>query len=1699
MINIDNSKFDLFLHKCFDIKLKEGHTMSTAVIDEKNYLTTLYFLKNTRIYQIDIPSKQLEELSFSKNHEVFYITGNSNNEYLIAVFKNGKIFAVGIKKQIFYFKNLQNQDKDNNNNNKVDNSFKIFCNDNLDKVVVYTSAQITVWYRSLTKTKITSSKEITELMGFHIYIQLKEERKVFLSQKDKLYKDDFICYFGNNYYLGSFIRLFYILLIPQTELKNTYKLMIINYLFIFDKENKLKAIDNPDVQINEYKTKFNSKYIYSYILSDRPIENDKTKSQRSTRRAPPKKTIISKSNTSGTMIAIALNFPNEQCSQLILFATEVYKFSSYNLANIVLNKDDEDDFLTVEDLEWLCNDIYIIIFFAGGYFTIMNTSFQTILFYDFSNNITKIENTNLLYAPIMLIQSTNDLSSQKIKLIASKQKTDYFVIYVKNIILGFQCSNQSFIDRRINNEISSFEDFLADLTFYQVNYIEDENQKDILFDKLNNFIVMTFNDIFLRGDNDNLFQSENVNSLIKSFVKFILIFRNLNLIHETNLPILSYFLNVSNDFFFYLIKLKEIWLAFLFIELFERYMLKIFRLKNVKSKKNIQNQQAKFIKETANILFNPYGISNISLKCYNKINNNTIQSKWRMILLIYSLIEFRSNQALNINVLYFILGKIITEKLQKNNLLDDIHLILKIIIRNWKYLKNENLKAGGEEYVLNGLTMNHRTELMSQFLHTKINKNDNFNIDFLNEFFSVDELYNFLYINKIFCIGNDEALINEYSYVNNIGVIQKWILFFGNNLYSELFEDLKDYLNNHLKQIVDNIMKKNEDNISPDEINLGRIVYFNLFFFLLSLANLFKSLLKSFSKKSLNNKKLYKLVSPIDIPFILYEFYSESNNIQDQDGLEKLLLSYFQRYQKHFTFTISDSFDLADYLMGKGFKFYSDNMDEINENNDMFEKSPIQNYIYSMHLFYLMIIHKTNSVFLFENCDKIIDSIDLLDKHLKKDILEFYLLILNGYVKYFLYKEEKNKLKNKKVYKINFLAEKNLFLNKNFIILSLIRKIFYKILTDQNYLIRRDICDFITLTEDFMKFPFIESALFVEYKNLKNLGYNSLFEANNILDISVLNKNLKVQNLFEVICSNTCSNTIFETIFGNDALKKEKISLSIKNIANLLFNIDKDSNFTYELSQNKIATIFQFNSNDTNIVDQIITGDINNYKFFFNESNYPLNILANLKLSIIKIIHFMNILYVKYKILTINPIQDTLNYIKLLSFCLIFEKKENNFIKHVNQLICFVNITIEKDIFLQNDTIQKKIFDIIVFIEIGYITHGIKENENMINLESKLKNRNSKLFSNFTSYKKSILLPINKYINKAEPSTSKKLRNIIINLNNPFYLKITVVVLNQLKVFANLLFSGNKNRAFKFVIEKYNILNENFSNLTGINPKSFIEFTEYWDLIHCHPISEMITKKETEVKTKIIKEQFELLLTERQKSKNKLPSIPNKQLNFINFFLSDKKANDVNIDELKEKEIDIQPSFSPIIHLKIKQHSDIEDEDISVSINQSIVYNPPPINRIPHKKKSPIERFLIKIKKIFFHEFLTQIFQNYKKRISGQELEEIKIIQVNPKEGNYKISNLREKYVSTRDLIKAQRKEKNYLSSLKHFDIINVNKYQQGNSENSKIFQELISSKKTKKITETIKEKLLEYNQKIKHYEFIVKTLGKEFNSQKGK
>ena len=1095
MLSKETSKYDLLLHQCLDITLKEGHTLSLALIDEKKYLTSLFFLKNSRVYSVNIPTKKLSELDFTKNHETIYITTNDTNDYLICIFKSGRIFALDFyENKVVYFKNIFNI------NDKLDSSFKLYSNSTLDKVVVYTSNQIIVWYSSLVKykssmTNINNVKgNIKELLGFHIYIQLKEERKSVASSYEKNYKDAFNCFFGNNYFLGSHMRLVYVLLLPQVNLKNTYKLVLIMYLFLFDKETKFKAVDMKSD--NEYKNKFYSKYLFTYMIvlpeiekkdyqSDKENTNKDTSSSfnsrkiskqllspssnnnnnnnntNNTHQQPHKKTLVTRASTTGTIIAIGINFVNEKASYVVLFYTEVNRFTSYrtshfvhifnnsktsfsnnnnnmNNNNIITNKQ-----LIIEDIVFICNDNYLVILFAGGFFTIINQNFQCIHFHEVLNHVTRVEYSNALYFPKMFAEIGNSkLYSQRIRIIPSIKYSDYFVFYTGNIILGFQCSNKNYIEKRLQNEIQTFEEFIDDLLFFQISNIEDENKKEIFFEKINNYIVITFADIFTRRENDSIFQSENINAIIKSFVKFLIMYRTLNLLHEDNFMILIYFLNISSDFFSYLLRLKEIWLAYLFIELTEIYLLSLFKFKNIKNKKqknylySTNNNIKKTLNESTYVLFNPSQLtsSNLSLKCYNKITNYTIFSKFRLILLFYALIEFRNTQALNINVLYYVLAKVACKKLQQNNLLDDIHYILRIIIRNWKYLKNENLKAGGEEYVLNGFTMNYRTELMSQFLHSRSRKYDGiqkeYDIDFIGEFYTLDEIQNFINTSEGYCYGDEENLINEYGYVNNIGVIQKWILLVTNYLFGEFFLDIKKYLMNHLDQTINNILRKAEENISPEEKNLAKLVYFNIFFMNILIYRLINKFISFVINNSIQNDDnslsqfSIEFISPVDIPFLFYEFYSNetsedniilNNEIKNKETLITNLNEIICRYERITIFNLSVMFDFSDLLMKSGFKYYCKNINDIqtkllqiNQNN------PAQQCIFTLLQYQLMLIHKVlwfsllydNSIDLF---GIIVNNALYLETIFKKEIFELALLLLNGYLRYFITQNKKNK------------------------------------------------------------------------------------------------------------------------------------------------------------------------------------------------------------------------------------------------------------------------------------------------------------------------------------------------------------------------------------------------------------------------------------------------------------------------------------------------------------------------------------------------------------------------------------------------------------------------------------------------------------------------------------------------------------------
>ena len=221
--NKGNSKYDLILGKIFDIKIKQGFELKIAYIDEKKYLKTLYFLKDKKVYILNISNKKIEELNFTKSHEVIYITGNNNHTYLICIFKNCKIFAIDCLKNIIYFKNLQNVPLNSDlkgNIIKTDKketdyderlfspNLELWGNENLNKIVIFTGTQIIIWYQSIIKEKVSSGKKlINEAIGYHIYIQLQEERQTLLDKTKKKYEnfdENVCCIFRNSYYLGSY-------------------------------------------------------------------------------------------------------------------------------------------------------------------------------------------------------------------------------------------------------------------------------------------------------------------------------------------------------------------------------------------------------------------------------------------------------------------------------------------------------------------------------------------------------------------------------------------------------------------------------------------------------------------------------------------------------------------------------------------------------------------------------------------------------------------------------------------------------------------------------------------------------------------------------------------------------------------------------------------------------------------------------------------------------------------------------------------------------------------------------------------------------------------------------------------------------------------------------------------------------------------------------------------------------------------------------------------------------------------------------------------------------------------------------------------------------------------------------------------------------------------------------------------------------
>jgi hypothetical protein len=1139
---------------------------------------------------IDITTKKIEELEFTRGKDVIFISGNMNNEYLIIVLKNGNIYAIDNNHNVKHFKNLivnsvlfensksKSKDSSTTNTPLLNENFKMFSSHSLDKLVIANQSYLTIWYKNeLIKeptSKLNLKKSVVEeLSGTFYNISLENEKKALLSSDDfskKNFIETISAVFGNNYFLGSFGRIIYTILMP-TDIQNLNKLYLIDYLFRYENCNKFKTIqENGNVKnnqtSNEYVRNIEKKVVYSYLTYS--TEMSKENEIYTTN----KERIIQKFNTAGNCCAIMINCQYALNSTLMIYMTETCRFSTYKLFDLYTKvKQPKNEankiFIWVEDLDWICNDMFLVLILSQGYFAILNVNFQLINFIDTSGSLVKLSGGNISTSPenfscASYIYNQKLKLNDKLSLLTSKKRTDYFIIYNANYSICFQANYKTYESRllSLNTVNETFDDFLYILKYFQIYH--NENDSAGLFDKIHNYMVKCLKELY-HTETEQTMPNENVSYIFSIFVKFIRIFRSINQIHETNLTILSYLIGVSNDFFYHLINFKEIWLAFLFIDICENYLLKHLRLK-VSRNKLCDEQLSKG--QNSYMCLNPYFGQNPSLKCYNKIINKVLHSRLRLILLIFALIEFRNNQALNINVLYFVLAKLCIDKLKKHNLLDDVQLIVKVVIRNWKYLKNENQRAGGEEYILNGLTMNYRTEILSQFIHSRSSRDD-IKFDFFSDFLPLDGLQDFIELHETYCKGEEESLVNEYNYINNIGIIQRWILFFTNCFNNYLFEDIKNYVTNHVKQTL--LFKKEAENISPEETNLSSLIYFNVVFFLLGLNTHIKFFLKTLSGKieytgSENNisqnsqdetkvlsdfsKILMPFISPIDVPFIIFEFYSIEDNKNKKNlpyeinmNLNALITSYVKSYN----FSLNDTLDFIEFLQQNGFKNYMEienYSDEVNAQVDEEELSnqnnqtnlkdqnqenkindlPLKNennhypskihkmqkFKFSSLLFYLFNIHKLNQIhFLEQESDMIISTIENLHPELKSEIYEFLLLTLNGTIRHYLSKENSGTM-NQNLIKyfettINFM-----------------KSLFYKIVREEPSSLCSNLpYEIVQISPECVKAFLLEGALFYKYKNLNKFVKGKLFDCSNLLEVSTGNylniQSKKIPNIFE--------------------------------------------------------------------------------------------------------------------------------------------------------------------------------------------------------------------------------------------------------------------------------------------------------------------------------------------------------------------------------------------------------------------------------------------------------------------------------------------------------------------------------------------------------------------------------------------------------
>ena len=757
---------DISIRKIYDIKFRMGNEMKKIHMDESFPFKSLYFLRGYKLFHIQLKTKKICECEFTKGMEIIYINSNSNNDSIICLLKTGKLVLIEHENKLKTFSNINLAGllKKNSKKEYILDNFNVFINNTLDKIVICIDQFIMIWYQNNFNT-------ITNTGTFYNIVK-ENELKLINLEKEKKKNNCFIhdaitVLFSNNFFYGSHSRIFYVIIITEIGSKKT-KIYIFDYLYLFNYNNKFRCLPSKfliDYFNDLYNTEevedlkdIKTKISFSYINLNEKETKDLCK---------PK--LLLKSNKHGNILAIIINSDNLKNITIIFFMTETYKFTSNKLFNLIGNKLNNQ---TIVDLNWICNDMFLMLLFKNGVFMLININFQVIIVTDTTNSVLP---DDYFYTP--MYYNINKLKiNDNVKLITSKQREDIFLIYSNVYAICFQINYKTYETRLVYNEIpeENFNDFLFELKFLQLylsNVDLELNSEDnlnmqvldiihkhmtslmktsgltveSLISNTESFIKTETGIEIITKENDNKIKEKNkkkdsiigktetVNTLIKSFIKYIRIFLSIQQNHETNITFLTYLIGRSYDFFIHLINHHEIFLAALFIELCEKYLCFEMQINNCENKIIEKN------KNLSEFIFNPINLKNISFYSYNFLNHKLLLSKMRLILIFFCLIEFRNNFALNINVLYFILAKLICQKLKVNNLLDDVLNITKIIIKNYKYLKQENEKIGKDEYVLNSISIRLRNEIFSNLQISKRERRDDISFDFFNEFYSIED------------------------------------------------------------------------------------------------------------------------------------------------------------------------------------------------------------------------------------------------------------------------------------------------------------------------------------------------------------------------------------------------------------------------------------------------------------------------------------------------------------------------------------------------------------------------------------------------------------------------------------------------------------------------------------------------------------------------------------------------------------------------------------------------------------------------------------------------------------------------------------------------------------------------------------------------------------------------------------------------